>query len=565
MSLMGERIRGNAWKIKWNEWNKEAFERAKKENKLVLLSLAGVWCHWCHVMDETTYSDEEVINLINENFIPIRVDVDERPDISERYNFGGYPTFAFLTDEGEIITGGTYVPPEQFKEILKEMIEIAKKGNIKELLASSTPRKKELKKANANEKIIWDVVDVLITYFDESYGGFGIEPKFPLSDAIIFLLDMYNLTKKEGFKIMVKRTLDGIANGLFDNVEGGFYRYSVTRDWLNPHFEKMLETNSGLIKCFAYFYYLTKEEKYKEIAEKTANYLLSKLKDPNGLFYSSQDADEVYYSLPLESRISRNPPYIDKNIYSCKNASCAEAFLKVGIALDNKDYINIAINIAEKIIKDYFTNEGIVHSLKNKESYLDDNVATMNLLLNVYYVTFDENYLKLAENIGNILINEFLDSNKLFKDRKIKEDSFGLLKEPYHPIAENSLAMKVLRAIGEILNNEQFKKVSEEISSILAANYLNYSIFASSYADSLLFCLEPIEIRIVGKEKALEYSISKKLALHPSIYLKNIEKGVSEIKEGIYVCKANVCYPPIKEDKDLSDLIEKLTRSTLKI
>lgn len=112
---MKERIRGNAWKINWHEWSKEAFEKARKENKLILLSLSGVWCHWCHVMDETTYSDEEVIKLINENFIPIRVDVDERPDISERYNFGGYPTFAFLTYEGNLITGGTYIPPEQFK------------------------------------------------------------------------------------------------------------------------------------------------------------------------------------------------------------------------------------------------------------------------------------------------------------------------------------------------------------------------------------------------------------------------------------------------------------------
>jgi len=255
---MKERIRGNAWKINWHEWSKEAFEKARKENKLILLSLSGVWCHWCHVMDETTYSDEEVIKLINENFIPIRVDVDERPDISERYNFGGYPTFAFLTYEGNLITGGTYIPPEQFKEILKDIIELSKSEKLKDLYQQQHIKRAMPQKGEVNSKIIWDIADILINSFDDVYGGFGIDAKFPLTDSIIFLENMYLLTKKEGFKIMFNKTLKGMLNGIYDNVEGGFFRYSVTRDWKSPHYEKMLETNSNLIKAiFNCVYYLT--------------------------------------------------------------------------------------------------------------------------------------------------------------------------------------------------------------------------------------------------------------------------------------------------------------------
>ncbi|MDT7891270.1 MAG: DUF255 domain-containing protein [Thermoproteota archaeon] len=569
---MSERIRGNAWKIKWNSWSKEAFEKAKRENKLVLLSLAGVWCHWCHVMDETTYSDEEIISLINENFIPIRVDVDERPDISERYNFGGFPTFAFLTHEGDVITGGTYVPPAQFKEIVKEMIELNKKGDIKDLIASSVSKKSEIRKANPNEKIIWDVVDILISYFDESYGGFGIEPKFPISDAILFLENMYSITKKNGFNVMVKKTLEGMLNGIYDEIEGGFFRYSVTRDWKNPHYEKMLETNANLLLCYAYYYYLSGERKYKDVVEKTANYLIKNLRDKDtGLFYSSQDADEVYYSLNLEERKKRNPPYIDKNIYSCKNSLCAISFLKSGILLNNEDYINIALEVSKKLYNEYLTKEGILHSKNLNISYLDDNVLFLDLLLNLYSYYLDEEYLERAKNIADIIVKEYIDSNGLLKDRKPSEDSLGLLKEPYHPLNENSLAAKDLYILGELISDENLKKISQEITSILSANYASYSLFASSFANSLLFLLNPIEIRLVFSNKDVAKNIIKenKLILDPLVYIKYIDFNSEDSKreynkEGIYVCKGTLCYPPVYTSDELNKLMEKILKESLK-
>jgi Highly conserved protein containing a thioredoxin domain len=183
---MKERFRGESWKINWNDWSKEVFERSRKERKLVLLSLSAVWCHWCHVMDETTYSEPEIIKIINENFIPVRVDVDKRPDIAERYNFGGYPTFAFLNSNGNIILGGTYVPPEQFKELLKEVINLAKNEELNKEEISIVRNLYKSTEAEPNKKIIWDILDLVVTMYDKIYGGFGIQPKFPISDAIFF-------------------------------------------------------------------------------------------------------------------------------------------------------------------------------------------------------------------------------------------------------------------------------------------------------------------------------------------------------------------------------------------
>jgi len=570
---MKERIRGNAWKINWNEWSKEVFERAKNENKLILLSLSGVWCHWCHVMDETTYSDEEIIKIINENFIPIRVDVDERPDISERYNFGGFPTFAFLTPEAEVITGGTYVPPEQFKEILKEMIEIQKKVNIKELASQTVSRKTELRKANPNEKIIWDVVDILISYFDENYGGFGLEPKFPIGDAILFLENMYAITKKAGFNVMVKKTLEGIISGLYDDVEGGFFRYSVSRDWKTPHYEKMLETNSNLLHCISYWYYLTGDKYYEEIARKTANYLLNILRDKDtGLFYSSQDADEQYYALNLEDRKKRNPPYIDKNIYSCKNANCALAFFRAGLYLGDENYIEISKNVWEKLVNDYFKNEGVLHSKDKNYTFLDDNAYLLDLSIQLYYYSLDEKYLDIANKLGNIIVNNFLDDNGLLKDSKQYEDSIGLLKEPFHPISENAIVMKDLYILSMLKGNEKFGEVSKNICSILSANYVNYAIFASSFANNLLLMLNQIEIRLVYSDISEPRKIlhDNKLLLNPLISIKYIDAKAEDArkeysKEGIYVCKGQVCYPPINDMDEFSKLMNKLVKETLKI
>ncbi len=568
---MNERIRGNAWKINWYEWNKEAFEKAKNENKLVLLSLAGVWCHWCHVMDETTYSDEEVIKLINENFIPIRVDVDERPDISERYNFGGYPTFAFLTSEGDVITGGTYVQPQQFKEILKEIIEISKKRDIKELLASSVTRKKEIKKTNPNEKIIWDIVDILISYFDESHGGFGIEPKFPLSEALLFLAHMYEVTGKEGFKIMVRRSIEGMINGLFDKIEGGFFRYSVSRDWRTPHYEKMLDTNSNILKVLSYSYYLFKDPQLKDIVEKTSEYLLNNLRDKElGLFYSSQDADEIYYSLSLEERRRREKPYIDRNIYSCKNALCAEAFFYAGICLERKDYIEISKQVLNRLLEDFYSQEDVLHAKHINKSFLDDNIYLLNLLLRFYSYDLDNTLLTKAVELSKKIINGFMDENGLFMDSKRYED-IGLLKESYNPINENSLAMKAFYILGELSNSEELKQVSTTIASIFSSNYQNYSIFASSFADSLLFVLNPIEVRLVfDKKESVKIIEDSKIVLHPQVYLKFVdfssEKAKAEYnKEGIYVCKGNVCYPPVENSQDLLNLIRKIAKDLLKI
>ncbi|HLI46217.1 MAG TPA: hypothetical protein VKU94_03405, partial [Geobacterales bacterium] len=300
-------------------------------------------------------------------------------------------------------------------------------------------------------------------------------------------------------------------------------------------------------------------------------YLINKLRDPDtGLFYSSQDADEEYYMLGIDERKKRPQPYIDKNIYSCKNAQCAIAFLKAGIYMENEQYVNISKEVFDKLVSDYL-REDVKHSKHVVYSYLDDNVYLLDLSLQLYSYSLEQRYLEVAKKLGEVIIRDFIDVNGLLKDNKPSEDNFGLLKDPYHPISENSLAMKDLYILSLLTGNNEYDKVAKDIASILAANYMNYTIFASSFANNLLMLLNPIEIRLVYRdiESARIVIQTKKLTRHPLFLVEFLDYNLDEIKkqypkEAIYVCKGQMCYPPVSSDDELDKLLEKLVREALK-
>jgi len=284
--------------VQWRNWGPEALEEARKKNRLILLSLSAVWCHWCHVMDETTYSNDELISYLNEHFIPIRVDADLRPDIDTLYNQGGWPSTTILTPQGEVISGGNYIPPEEMLARLKrtaalfstdrstitdrieEVKAMKELGRIREPGLSNPPDKGDLDK----------IVEVLKNSFDNIHGGFGYNQKFPNPDAIDFLLSRYARNKDESIKKIVTKTLDGMAKGgLYDKVEGGFFRYATKPDWSEPHYEKMLEVNAGLIRTYADASLAFNSKEYLAIVRESMGFVQARLYDPaSGALYGSQ-------------------------------------------------------------------------------------------------------------------------------------------------------------------------------------------------------------------------------------------------------------------------------------
>jgi hypothetical protein len=296
--------------VDWYPWGDEAFERARAEDKAVLLSVGYAACHWCHVMEHESFEDDRTAALMNESFVNVKVDREERPDVDALYmdavvaltGQGGWPMTVFLTPEGEPFFGGTYYPPEprhglpSFPQLLeavsrayrdnRENVSLQAKALVDAVQAEIEPSSDPLA-----ESLLQEAARALRPLFDPLNGGFGGAPKFPPTSALEFLLRMHLRGDEEALP-MVVATLDGMAaGGMYDLVGGGFHRYSVDAAWTTPHFEKMLYDNALLAATYLHAWVVTGKERYREIVEETLDYVLRELALPGGAFASSQDAD----------------------------------------------------------------------------------------------------------------------------------------------------------------------------------------------------------------------------------------------------------------------------------
>ena len=303
--------------IDWHEWGDAAFVRAKSEDKPILLDIGAVWCHWCHVIDRESYENVEIAKIINEHFVPVKVDRDERPDVDSRYQSaisaisgqGGWPLTGFLLPDGKPFFGGTYFPPEDqmgrpgFRRVLLAVAD-SYRNRRDELARAANSLSEAVAQAEAftgaRAEFDLGVVDAQIQsitqLFDIKNGGFGRAPKFPHASAIDLLLERYQQTKEKHLLAMAETTLEKMARGgVYDQLAGGFHRYSVDERWLVPHFEKMSYDNSELLKNYLHASQISDNWRLRETAESIVAWVNDTLSDrPDGGFYASQDAD---YSL----------------------------------------------------------------------------------------------------------------------------------------------------------------------------------------------------------------------------------------------------------------------------
>ncbi len=300
--------------IQWHEWGAEAFASAQRENKPMLLDIGAVWCHWCHVMDRESYDDAEVAAIVNEHFIAVKVDRDERPDIDSRYQAavsavsgqGGWPLTAFLTPDGKPFYGGTYFPPTDgygrpsFKRVLISIANAFKEkhGDVIEqakMVESAIAQAESFagRGGRVSASVIAAIQKSAFSMFDAQHGGFGQAPKFPHPSALDLLTEQYARTGDESLRNLIATTLEHMANGgVYDQLAGGFHRYSVDERWVVPHFEKMCYDNSELLKNYVHGYQATGSEFFANVARDIIRWMDEWLSDrERGGFYASQDAD----------------------------------------------------------------------------------------------------------------------------------------------------------------------------------------------------------------------------------------------------------------------------------
>lgn len=487
--------------VKWSSWNENALKKAREENKPIFLSVGYSSCHWCHVMAHESFENEEIAKIMNENFINIKVDREERPDIDDIYQKtcqiatgqGGWPLSVFLTPDQKPFYVGTYFPPLDsygrpgFGSILRQLSQAwtEKPQDIQkaaENFLSTLQKTEQITTPTKLDKSILDEAAMnLIQIGDPVFGGFGSAPKFPNSANLSFLLRYYKISGISRFKEFVLKTLTKMGRGgIFDQIGGGFHRYSTDARWLVPHFEKMLYDNALVTMVYVEAYQLTKDPFYLDIVKKTLNYVLKEMTSKEGGFFSAQDADSegeegkyyVWKKNEIEGILGKDADifclYYDvtdggnfegTNIL-CNNISLSSVAFKFGIS--EEQVKTILEQSAQKLLET---------RAKRIPPGLDDKILTSwdSLMISAfakgYRISNEKKYLAAAENCIKFIQEKLLKNDQLLRTYKN-----GLAKIPGY-LEDYAFFVNSLLDVFEIKPDSEYLELAKTLSTHLIEHF----------------------------------------------------------------------------------------------
>ncbi|MFN3974787.1 MAG: thioredoxin domain-containing protein [Dehalococcoidia bacterium] len=574
-----------AHEIAWRPWGEAAFQEAQREDKPILLSISAVWCHWCHIMDETSYSDPDAIRLINADFIPVRVDNDQRPEVNQRYNMGGWPTTAFLTPHGDLIAGGTYIPPHQFKEALGQVADLYRQQKAAVYRSAEEMKNRRLQRVRrvvSGTQLSAQIVDLVTravtALYDPFFGGFGTQPKFPMPDAQHLLLDLYAQFRDPIFLRMVVKTLDGMLQGaVFDKVEGGFFRYSTQRDWSEPHYEKMAEDQGALMRLLLRTWLYTGATAYRDAAQAVVAYVNRRLYTPEmGAFWGSQDADETYYSQDKQGREKLLPPLVDRTVYTNWNGQLAVAYMEASDLMGQPHLRQQAIRSLGFLWEHLCQQPGNVlfhcwaEGKPFVEGTLPDYAWVALAMAEAYRRTGAQVWLERSQALAQAMLERFWDAQSGgFWDVGPGVAPLGYLQFKEKAINDNTVAAQALRLLANLTGQADYATRAYDTLSAFAGSVQDYGEHAAPYAREVLRQLfPPVEVSIVGPGDALETRALLEAAFsipYPCIDPILVDGGDAEAlasrgftkgeKPQAYVCLQGACLPPIDDPARLAEAI----------
>jgi len=526
--------------IDWYPWGKEALEKAKAENKPIFLSIGYSSSHWCQVMNEVSFQDNTIAELLNERFVAIKVDKEEHPEISKYYqevyklmnrSSSAFPLSIFLTEDLQPFYADAYISAEAqeeklgFEELLRVISKkyitdhdtLVKKGD--EVLQYMNFKDKKIEATKLHINILNTISSHTDNLLDKKEGGFGTSTKFPNTSTLELLFDAYQLKKDKSLLHAALLSLDSMyQKSLYDHNNGGFYSYCKDEKWLTPHKVKTTYNNAKLIQLYLRAYQLTQKHLYKDIAFKTLDFMLEQMSEKK-LFFAKIDE-------------TKEKSTIDKTIITSWNAMMISTLFKASIV--EKKYQTIAKESLENLLNKVYINNTLYHNTRlNTKGFLEDYAYLGETLIEAYQATLDESYLIMATQFSNTLIEEFYDHGQW----KFSNGAFRTIADIYDNDYSSSvsIAVSLLMSISSLVDTN-YKKFVFKTLEINSYTLMRQPLSSPKLTQIVLRYLKDDIILKSNEELLKKYLHKKDLLGYPYILYK------TSLEENILLCNSNSCF-----------------------
>ncbi|MBL9076817.1 MAG: thioredoxin domain-containing protein [Planctomycetes bacterium] len=510
--------------IRWQHFEPTTLQKAAAADRPVLMVLTAPWCHYCRELMAKSFTDPQVVALVEEAFVPVHVDAERRPDVNQRYGTGAWPTIAWLTPDGELIAHENYLAAEPLRRQL-ERVRAAwhtRKGDIqkglRELWAHRTDRDAP-PRTKLRREMVDDIALAIYEKFDARHGGFGETSKFPHPEAIDFALVQASKRNDERMREVVVRTLDRMMESpLHDTVEGGFFRYSRTPDWRTPNYEKLLDQNALVLRAYLEGYQVFGRDAYGRAALGIVDWMLTTMRDPQtGAFAGSQDGDHDYYVLGRAERAAHEAPTLDRTVYCSANAIAVSSLLKAAAVLSRPEWREQAMQALRFLLDHLYDGRDVFHywdGTYHLPGMLADQALLIRALIDASQNTGDADLLLPAEAIAERCIERHKAPSGGFFDILHDPGNKGSMRRRNRSILDNATMAESLVRLSYLSRRREFYDEAIAALESFAPDYKEYGYYVAGYGRAVdLVFYEPLFITIVGDRDAAESVELRRTAL----------------------------------------------------
>ncbi|ELY47679.1 DUF255 domain-containing protein [Natronorubrum sulfidifaciens] len=522
-------------RVEWREWGQDAFDEAAEADKPVLLSLTATWCDHCHEMDRTTYAEPRIAANINDSFVPVRVDADRRPRVRDRYNMGGFPSTVFLAPDGSMLTGAGYLGTDGMRQVLDSVRTMwdtngSGAGRIPRPLREDSPPAGELT-ADVEAAMLGQLTET----YDETAGGWGDSPKFPLPDALEFAL------KRD--REMALRSFDAVSANLLDEYDGGFYRFASESNWSGLHHEKLLDSNGALVRAFANAYLHTGNDEYRKPADRTIEYLTTTLWNADAAAFANSQApgEADAHTLDATDRADADEPPVDEGVFAGPNGLAIDGLCTYYAYTDDERARRYAERTLETLRTDLLTDGVAAHTLERgveRDAHGDPipllltQARTLSALTTAAS-TIEPSALEDATAVADATIDSLHDEDSFLDAPAV---GAGLLDRPLRPLDANVAIADGLLELSVLTDTPRYRDLARETLEAFAGASDRFGVQVAGYATTVSRLLEgPLVIRVGSEPGSDLHRAALRLADHEKVVVPaaaDLEPGTARVELG---------------------------------